>query len=344
MKKNKVILFFTLILIIIAASFILTRKKGTIKEELKDFAIRDTAFIDKIFLADKAGNKVTLTKIKSGYWKVNNKYIARNDAINTLLYTMSRLEVKSPVAKAAHNNVVKRLASNATKVEIYEGDKLLKVYYVGGETQDQLGTFMLLENSSVPFVMHIPGFNGYLSTRYFTKEQEWREHSVFDYSYDEIQSITVEYPANPELSFNINKTGENQYSFNPYVKSVPLMVDTLRLKTYVSFYQNINFEGFPKNITSSQKDSIINSQPQAIVSLTDTKGGKNTVKLFSKEISARSKMQEDISGEPLKYDLDRMYALINDGEDFVVVQYYVFDKLLKTQNDFKAFNQLEKVK
>jgi hypothetical protein len=37
----------------------------------------------------------------------------------------------------------------------------------------------------------------------------------------------------------------------------------------------------------------------------------------------------DINGKPLKYDFDKMYAVINDGKDFVSIQYYVFDPLMQ---------------
>jgi hypothetical protein len=32
--------------------------------------------------------------------------------------------------------------------------------------------------------------------------------------------------------------------------------------------------------------------------------------------------------EQIPTDFDRIYALVNDGEDFVLIQYYVFDKVL----------------
>src|SRR3972149_10537431 len=174
MKKNRLTIIITIALAIIAAYLLYTSKKGTIRQELKDFAVEDTSAITKIFMVDMRNNQVTLQKEKPGNWAVNGKYRARNDLIDVLLKTMKNLQVKSPVARAAHDNMVKQLATGAVKVEIYQNNNTNpgKVYYVGGATQDKYGTYMLLENSSEPFIMSLPYFSGYLTTRYNTDEYE----------------------------------------------------------------------------------------------------------------------------------------------------------------------------
>jgi hypothetical protein len=45
---------------------------------------------------------------------------------------------------------MKAIAAKGIKVEIYTAEGLSKTIYVGGPTQDQLGTFMYLENSDSP--------------------------------------------------------------------------------------------------------------------------------------------------------------------------------------------------
>jgi len=39
-------------------------------------------------------------------------------------------------------------------------------------------------------------------------------------------------------------------------------------------------------------------------------------------------------GSTVFFDRDRMYALINDDEDFVLIQYFVFDKILRPLSFF----------
>ena len=176
MKKNRLAIIMVVLLGFFSFWFIINKQKGTIKETLKDFAVADTASINKIFIADKSGNTITLDRKTAGSWMVNGKYPVRMDVINTLLYTIKRIDIKEPIGKKAQDNVIKRLAAKAVRCEIYQHDKLVKAYYVGTETHDQLGTYMIMMDpetmlpSAKAFVTYIPGFDGYLTTRYFTSE------------------------------------------------------------------------------------------------------------------------------------------------------------------------------
>ena len=177
LKKNKKLLILTLLLAVAAAWLILNNESGTVKEILRDFAVKDTTSVTKIFIADRAGKSVELERelnasgAPTGLWLVNKKYYARRDAVKTLLETLYLVEMKSYVAKTAYNTIVKQLATTGIKCEVYRSgkEKPFKVFYVGGSTQDTKGTFMMLENSLVPFVTEIPGFDGYLTPRFFTK-------------------------------------------------------------------------------------------------------------------------------------------------------------------------------
>jgi hypothetical protein len=42
----------------------------------------------------------------------------------------------------------------------------------------------------------------------------------------------------------------------------------------------------------------------------------------------------DPSGKPLVFDPDRMDALLNNGKDFVIVQYYTFGKVMPPPDYF----------
>ena len=42
------------------------------------------------------------------------------------------------------------------KLKFFQTTKKLEQFYVGGETADQLGTFMMLEGAKEPYVVHIP--------------------------------------------------------------------------------------------------------------------------------------------------------------------------------------------
>ena len=339
MKKNRTAIILVIILGVISFWFIINKGKGTIKETLRDFAVADTASISKIFLADKSGNAVTLERKAPGHWTVNGKYNARPDAVQTLLYTIKKVDVKEPIGKSAQDNVIKRLAAKAVRCEVYQNNKLTKAYYVGTETQDQTGTYMILidpetmEPSEKAFVTYIPGFEGYLTTRYFVEEKGWRDRTVYQYIPSDIKSVRVELPPHPENDYELLVNGNNNYQIKLISKNQNLSnVDTLSVKQYLSYFQQLNFESFEVNLKQTQIDSVLKSQPIYILTITDNKEVANKIKFYARK---NHKGLQDKDGKVLPFDPDRMDALLDNGKDFVMLQYYNFGKVMPSTEYFQ---------
>jgi hypothetical protein len=331
MKRNTIILIAVLILGAITVYLVMNSGPASVAKELRDFAYTDTAGIDKIFLADKTGKQVTLVRNTDGTWTVNEKFIARQDAINNLLATAYNLSVREPVGAKAREGVIKNLITGSVKCELYSNGELKRLYFVGGETPDMLGTYMLLadpetqENSSEPFIMEIKGFNGYLTTRYSPDEKEWRDKAAFRYYVPDIRSVKVEHADMPDASFIVMQSPNMQYGLQS-ADGKPLPFDTAQVRQYISYFIRLGFTEFHNDF--SKKDSVMASQPAHIITVQDASGKKNVVKFYHK--SGSGVLGADtLPGAP-RYDVDNMWATVNDGKDFVLVQYYVFGKLLQT--------------
>ncbi len=343
MKKNRVAIILVVILGAISFWFIINKGSGTIKETLRDFAVADTASINKIFLADKNGNSITLERQPSGQWTVNGKYNVRPDAMQTLLRTIKKIDVKEPIGKNAQDNVIKRLAAKAVKCEIYQNGKLTKAYYVGTETPDQTGTYMILidletmKPSAKAFVTYIPGFEGYLTTRYFVEERGWRDRTVFQYIPSDIASVKVEAPSNLEYNYELIVKGNNNYQIKMLSSNQLLNnLDTLAVKQYLSYFQHLNFESFEIDLEKAQIDSVLKSQPINILTVTDNKGKSNKVKFYAR---FNQKKVAGNDGKLLPYDPERLDALLDNGKDFVMVQFYLFGKVMPVPGYFQKRTQ-----
>jgi hypothetical protein len=329
MKRNTLIIAALVVVLGVFAIVLLTKNStGTIKPELKDFAVQDTASIDKIFMVKKSNEQVTLTREEDG-WMVNGRYEVRSDAIDLLLKTIHRLKVKAPVSKSALDYVLKMMATRNTKVEIYSKGKLVKTYYVGGPTQDQIGTFMMLEGSSVPFVVSIPGFVGYLSTRYFTNEFEWRTPMLLKYDFNEIARIESVNNDNPEQSFLL-LNGNNTLSMSRLKDNyqAPVM-DTLAVRFFVSNFERVACEFFADLLPPETLDSLEMATPFHVLKVTDIYGKTTTIEAHRREPGE----QADPEAPVPEYDLERMYAKINDN-NWVVIQYFVFNPLFREYDFF----------
>jgi hypothetical protein len=298
-------------------------------------------------MADKNNNSVTLTRQPMGKWLVNEKYPAQIQAVDLLLKTMVNIEVQQPVAMAAHDNIVKELAVNSVKVEIYQNvfrfdlfgfirwfphEKLTKVYYVGGATQSNEGCFMLIEGSSEPYIVFLPGFRGFVSPRYSPIEKYWRDYNIFRKTIPEIASVKVEIPAAPDYSYEVRNNGKNKFVIVSLIDNKEIInYDTLKLLNFLSGFRNLNYEALLNDMDKARKDSILRSEPFIVITLTDTAGVSKTIKTYHKK---GPDGQTDLQGTPLPYDLDRLYASVNEGQDFTTIQYFSFDKVLRPKPFF----------
>ena len=308
------------------AVFLVTKyQKSTLKEELSDFAIEDTASIDKIFLSDKDGYKLLLERKTASNWTVNNSFDARPDAIKILLETIKQIKVKAPVGRASFNNVVKKMAVKSTKVEIYQKGKLTKTYYVGGTTEDFLGNYMMIENSSAPFIMHIPGFDGYLYPRYYAIPEMWRSTALYRYKSQDITSIKLEDLKNPKNSWELQQENTKITLKNFQGNDIP-QFDTLKGRELLTQFFNINCEGYVKDIEPERKDSILSSTPRTIFTITTKNGESKQLKCFNKKLLVET---YDMNGKLMDLDVDRFYGMLNNNKkDLLLIQNFVFDNLM----------------
>ena len=286
----------------------------------KKFSISEIEKIDKIFLSDRKGNNITLQK-DNNIWTVNNKYIVRNDAISTLLSTIQKISIQRPVPETGYNNVIKQLATTGVKVEIYYNNKI-KTYTVGGSTSNHLGTYMLMANADNPYIVHIAGFNGFLSPRYGIQGYEldinnWRDNTVFKINTELISEISL-----IDLQ-------ENNKSFT--IKTKPLLLidvnnndikyDLDKVIKYLNNFSQLNSENFKGN-------NIDISNEKLIYRLKIIHNNKVDVL----EAYTFSKINNNSNNS--KPNVERMYARLNNGE-FLLIQNYVFNKVFISIDELK---------
>jgi hypothetical protein len=334
MKKNSI---YFLLLVVLAAAvyfFVVKNKMSTLNGKDDAFAVKDTADIYKIFMADMSGRNLTLQR-KGVQWIINNTYPVRNDEIQILLSTIKQVAVKYPINKVEYNDVVKEMAATATKIEIYDkNNSLLKSYYVGGADQMQTGTFMKMPGSDKIYATYVPGFEGYLSTRYSLDTATWRDRTIYSFDIPQISSVTVNYTDNrKDSSFEISVISPDSFQVKPLngkVSKMPAVKEKLFL--YLLAYKQVNAEVYRND--EPIKDSVLHTTPFCTFTLVDNNGNPHIVKCYHKKVIEESMAQFDRNGHPLPYDVDRYYASINNGKDFVIIQQFHFSRLFKTYGYF----------
>lgn len=350
MKKNLIYTIITVLLAIVALFLFFSNSRTTIRQEAASFAIRDSAFVTRIFLSDKTDRNILLERQEDGTWQLNGKYRAQQESVNLLLKTMVNLAILEPVSEAAHNTVIKLLAANAVKVEIYQDvprirlfkflewfprEKNTKTYYVGHVTQSNIGTYMLMEGAETPYIVYMPGFRGFVQSRYRTLESEWRDHTIFSARIPEIASVQVEFPGDPSRSFQVVHGGNHRFRLFSLADQQEIMsYDTIRLLDFMTSFMNIRFEALVDNMNPQRKDTVLAASPLHIITMTLNDGHQQVVKTYRKPGLPG---EIDLDGNPVIFDRDRLYAVLEEGNEMVLIQYFVFDRITRPLSYFLLF-------
>lgn len=335
--NKKTIILIAAIGLVIGLYFFLNRNiTNTLTGSDRDFEFKTTDKIDKIFLSSRGTKQhVTLTKQDTN-WIVDGQYKVNIHQINFLFSTLKKMRVKRPISKHEKNTVVRDMALKATKVEIYENGKISKVFYVGLNTQDEMGTYFFMEKGEEPYVCYIPGEDSYLNSRFFTDVVAWRSKTIFSSKEENIKTVQVDWQGMPAQSFVIDNSLKEPVLISAGKTFANNSEANLnKIRSYLKLWENLSFEGFPIDLEPEDIDSISKTTPILTLTLTEKKGQVVKLTIHKKGIKRDSNIQFDEAGNPLQFDIETYYAFINDNKkEIVQIQDYLFGKVMKTTADF----------
>ncbi len=332
MKKTLTLLI--LFLVIGGFTYYLTTKKDTkttLLTEARNFAVADIDQVHKIFIADRNGKNITLER-KVDLWQLNGKYRANPSSVSNLLNTIQKLKIKYTPPRTAIKNIINDIATNNIKVEIYnQGGKKIRGYYVGGVTNDELGTHMIKEDEEEPFVTYVPGFEGSLRVRYMTEEINWRDKAIFQERLVDIQAVSIEYPKQKNKSFKIERVGK-AFNIMPFYENTPKInrpVAQGQIEKYLIGYERLVAENFANHY--EERDSIEQLLPFSIIRLKTKHAEEKVIKLHP--IIKKSKDGKMIISDQGTGIIEKYFADV-DGADFMLIQQLVFGKILWGYENF----------
>lgn len=347
-NKNVISIIIIAVLVVIAGVLIANnRYLSSLRGEAADFTVYDTASITKLFFADKSGHQVLLQRDGKA-WTVNNEFQANQNLVNEMLYTLNRMRIKMPVSIKKNDNIVTRMATTNTKVEVYQilprinlfnkiklfyHETCSKVFYIGGVTQDNNGTYILKEGSDKLYIVHLHGFRGFISSRFSALPIDWRDHVIFNEQMNDIASVKLEIYNDPDNGFIINENGRYQYIMTR-LNGEPVDYSENKVLTLMSAFKDVRFEAFLDDIEDKRRDSIINSPFQERLTVTTKDGKSRSVTTYSLRTNSDiyDYSEEDLNNPDFKdmlTDPDHKYALLSEDNEFVLIQDFVFGKLLR---------------
>ncbi len=348
MKKQTRILLIAAAAVAVAAAFVAAThsRNATFKQ---DYHIEDTSTVTKVFLADKQNNHVTLQRTPDSTWTVDGQHPASQPLVDLLLETLHDMRIRQQVNKNAIPNAVSDLAARAIKVEVYQTtprislfggrirlfprEHLTVTYHVGRETQDMMASFMFREGDDKPYIIHLPGFRGFLTPRFPADPLKWRSHTIANLDVHAIQRIELQLPETPQESFAVLRDGEG-FAFELLQPRQRVdRFDTARVAQLLSSFSWLNFDEFASIVPNSFADTCVSGTPRSILLITDTAGTTRELRTYIKYTNPEDRAHMPDTALYETFDLDRLYAIL-DRQDTVLIQYYVFDNILQPASYF----------
>lgn len=274
--------------------------------------VRDVAHIE---LLDHFGQEIAL-KRNGDYWILNDSFRVRDNAISNLLDAIGRIELQVIPGAQALNTLVKDLTTHGVRTRLYDKDnQLLKGYVIGGSTPDDRGNYIIMEGADRPAVVHIPGWEGVLQTRYSMPLKDWKDRIIFRSGVDEIEELAVTYPEQEESSFVI-RSRNGKLVVSPQNDShSPGPSREGAAEAYLRSYGSVGAEEIlPYDAVLK---AIQGQTPFVTFDLRKTNGEEQVVKLFPIQVTADVAVRDRI---------ERFYA-VTDRKEAYLVQQLVFKDL-----------------
>jgi len=324
MRRSLPLLVLFLALLIIAAYFYLSDRAGTYRDSDIQFGLGDTAVIDRIVIS-KEQDRLILDR-DPGYWRVNGMHYARSRLVNNLLLSMYRQQADVPVSRKDFDRIHEKLTTGARKVQVFNGEDLLKAYSMYYDMAAGV-SYMMLEGSSSPFRIHLPGFSIMdIGSLYSLDEKYWRDKLLFSLPADQIAGLRIDYPDRPCASFRIEKKPDGRWSVISLSDGKELDSHSSEaLKRYLTYFSQLRYDDVLAPVDHAGE--FVQGEVEAEILLTDTGGNETWLRIIPRYTPDG------------KMDLDRLYLQLNGKDELMLARYVQIDLILKEISYFTGTDQ-----
>jgi hypothetical protein len=267
-------------------------------------------------------NKLTLVK-RDASWLVNGKTEARKSAIVFIIRILREIEIKSPVSPDLFSSEISKKGIEPVKVKIYDGRKQLRSILVYKTGSNSYGNIMKLSESSKPFIVYVPGYDGEIGSAFTLNELFWKPYTVFNLLPSEIASVEFENHTDTSASFSIASV-KHHIVLSSHGRELSGWDSTL-VSRYLSYFAWIPFEKWDLEMTPEEKKSLLMSGPLYRITVVNQNGKKSVLTMWERNL--------DKGGAKVK-DSDRLIGKTDADSEFFIMRYFDIDPLIKKRSYF----------
>jgi hypothetical protein len=327
MKRNLVYLLLIIGLGAIAYFFVFREDSGRISSKEANFTVDEIDEITRIRLSDLTGRAISLSK-KDNEWMANDSISIVPNRMRDLLEALKLQEPLQAVNWNAHDEVIRSMSSNHTKVEVYNKKGQTHCFYVAHITAPNNLTYMLNEGGKRPYIVKLPLQNIFLALRYTTDLKDWRSRNILKAKPEEIENIRVAYKDSVHYSFELTNKDGNPVISGSYTISNPLNLK--RVQSYLRLWDSIYCLGYEDR--NRIKDTILTEGHElATVYLKKKNKAEESLTIYFKPVTKGTKGLLEIGGK--QYDFDVFIGFLNKRDMLVITRKFA-QMMLRSYPEF----------
>jgi hypothetical protein len=282
------------------------------------FDVAHTASISRIELNSNDLGVQSLYREKERWW-LSDSILVRPDAIENILKILPSIKVKYYPPKASWEYMINAIRQEGVHLSLFDDHhQLIQSMYLGGTTNDETGTYAMIDGSSQPYVVYVPGFNGNLATRFKMSNEDWRDRMIIAVNAEDIEVLSIDYKDNPEQGFKIERIESGQFEVRD-IHRIQIKYSVSLLRSYLDGYLHVGCEGIENDFRN--KSLVLSSQPFATVQLKLREKPVRTIKFYTMEAVGEE---------------GRERLFVYDERDFYLAQLRILQKLFRSIDYFRA--------
>ncbi len=235
------------------------RERAEVDKNL--FRVEDQTQISKIVLSTPGKNQEVEIRFDGTRWMVNNSFEADNQLITVFFATLLQAEPKRPVAEALQDSIANRLEQQGIRVKLFEGEQLVKDFWVSGNDQ-RTETYFQLAGDKTSYLVTIPGYRVFVASLFELSEAEWRDKRIFNFNWANFKSLKAQFARQPNEDFTIS------FSNGLYGIVEVEVADTTKLSNFLESVFNLEADQFNTK-PSARYDSLLKTTPAYSITIMD---------------------------------------------------------------------------
>jgi len=303
MNRNLVLL---ILLLVLAGSgwWLFQNQSGSASVVYTDrnFAVEDLNKVHRIVLADKKGHRTELER-SGNSWLVNSEYPVNKRRMEVLERTLTDLQIRYIPSEAEGKTAMKQLASYTNQIKMFDSNgEEIRSYLIGGTNANGMGTYMIMEGASQPFVMDIPYFQGAIDLRYDPDPEYWITEQLFpNINMKDIKKLVVKYGQEEANSVVVTQAGR-KWQLQPLFPSSLTRnnnVNEARVKAFVTNLLDLKAGRILEYLPGRDESEVKQRVPEIHIQIYDQ--SDNLFEFFGWQALRQNKQGEIIEGQKELY-------------------------------------------